>query len=88
MLKIYIKTRDDRERKRIIKYSFGDTVYNRSDLDQIPLIVRAVYITDESVIYQCRCGAEITEYLEMELSDKRDEDLVLKYREGGDDIDV
>lgn len=81
MLTIRIPTDDDIDRGRILKYRFRQQVYNRSDLDQIPMRIRAVYITEENVIYQCRCGAEITEYFESEISDKRDEDLVNRFME-------
>jgi hypothetical protein len=54
-------------------YSIGDILFLKTDPEQREMIVTAIIIRPEKLIkYELRCGTEVSEYYNIELSDEKD----------------
>ena len=55
------------------KYNIGDTVYLKTDKDQLPRLITSITIyPNNNFTYLLSCGVDSTWHYEMEVSDVRD----------------
>jgi hypothetical protein len=76
MITVHIPNTTDTARTRYLSFAIGQTVYNKSDLDQIPMIIRAVIVYNEHIEYVCREGETLITCFESELSDTQNKELM------------
>lgn len=60
-------------------YTFGDTVYLKTDLDQAPRMVVCIRLTPNGTIYQIACGTVYSDHYEIELTDYPDKTPVMGF---------
>lgn len=54
-------------------YNIGDTVYAKTDPEQLPMMIVQIVVTStkDTFMYLCRIASEISDYQEFELSEKQ-----------------
>jgi len=50
------------------KYHHGDTVYLKTDRDQVPRIVFCLKVYKNEILYELACGTMVSSHYEFELS--------------------
>lgn len=53
------------------KYEIGDTVYLKTDTDQLPRMVYCFMVYRNEILYKVACGTAISEHYDFELSTER-----------------
>jgi hypothetical protein len=59
------------------RYTYGDKVYLKTDRDQLQRLVIEIQFSPGQVLYHVSCSTETSTHYEFELSDAKDEALVL-----------
>lgn len=50
------------------KFDFGETVYLKTDREQLPRIVFCMKVYKNEIIYELACGASVSAHYEFEIS--------------------
>ena len=50
------------------KFTFGDTVYLKTDKDQLPRIVFMLKVYKNEILYELACGITVSSHYEFEIS--------------------
>lgn len=61
------------------KFSIGQTVYLRTDTEQLQRIVTAIKVCgDNSLFYELSCGREVSDHYDFEIAETIDEEIRVK----------
>lgn len=82
MITIRIKTHADRDTSHYCPFAIGDTVYDRSDIDQMPYIIEGVVVYETHTMYVIRSGDSVRSVGESYLSESENVILRNKYGAG------
>jgi hypothetical protein len=61
----------DKKREITIKYDFGDIVYLKTDIEQLPRMITGFILRQKSISYYCSCGTIESAHYDYELTSER-----------------
>jgi len=53
------------------KFNIGDTVYLKTDVEQMPRIITAIIVNPYDILYRLNSGAHMSDHYDLEISNEK-----------------